>query len=91
MAGTHRRYESDEVKNIVAGLKTEINQEITIINIARQHLDEVAAKILALRTEDARVLHTAGLLSNRVVPDLKTTIGHLASIVETLEEYPERL
>lgn len=91
-AGKHS-WDNDAVimRGEISRISLAINQQITALNLSALELQAAAEDILALRTGDTDVASAAGILSNRVVKDLKQSVAQVISIRQQLETYMGRL
>lgn len=79
------------LRSEVGRLSLKINEQITAINLAQLELRDAATDIFQLHSYKAEVQNAAGILQNRVVEDLKTSIGQLIQIRQALEDWMNQI
>jgi len=71
----------------LGGISLKINEQITALNLAALELRDAAEEILAIRTTDDKVNSAAGIMTNRVVEDIKRSVAQVIAIRAELERF----
>lgn len=88
---TDARNQAEAMRAAISVISFQANQMLTQLSQMQERVQELGGQVLALGTHNLDVANAASLMTNQIPEELQQTSRRLVLVVNTLEEYADKV